>query len=289
MTMRSGFLGLFILFTLNSSAQSDLTTLQSKLSFYGDVMVSALEAENREYASDKFYKAFKEYSDSVNIYEADLSFLRTLSVLDAEDGKFRLISWQIEKASYVFHYKAFLVFPEGDRIELLNKRGVDNSIQYMTLSPDQWYGALYYNLKKLDDSHYLVFGYNGYDRYDHVKIADVLVLDGKNLSLGTEIFEDREDRGTYNQRLSIIYSSDATVNLNYNPGLKMIIMDHLIAKMGKQEGQGPTMFPDGSYEGFELVEGKWKYIEKLYDHSYGENNAPRPKPVLDKKKDLFGN
>ena len=286
--MRSGLILLCVLTSLNLFSQKELNGIESNLSFYGDVMVSALEAGNRSFASDQFYSLFTEYLDSVNVYETDLSFLRTLSVLEPEDARFKLVSWQIEKASYVFDYKCFIIFPDGEHVEMIDKRGVDNSLQYLNLGPDQWYGALYYNIKKIDDSNYLVFGYNGHGQYDHVKIADIIVLDDKAIQLGSEVFEDKTDPGTYQMRLSLKYSSDASVNLNYNPGLKMIVMDHLIAKMGKQAGQGPTMFPDGSYEGYELVEGKWKYIEKLYKHSYGENNAPRPKPVLDKKKDIFG-
>ena len=282
---------LFFIVFLNStvlSAQFDLNSGTRPLSFYSDVMVSAIEAEHRSYASQMFYNAFKTYADSVNVYEADLSFLKTLSVLTHDEAEFKLISWQVEKASFVYEYHAFVVFEDGSYTELIQSPVIDNSIQYMSVDPGSWYGALYYNLMPLDKNRFVVFGYNAYGKYDHIKIADVLTINGKDVSLGAPIFEDRSEADSYMERIVLKYSSDASVNLNYNPGLKMIIMDHLEARMGRQEGQGTTMIPDGTYEGYEYVDNHWKYVEKIYDHSYGENNFPRPKPVLDKKKNLFG-
>ncbi len=224
------------------------------------------------------------------LYAADLSDFRTLSVLESGDKRFRLISWQVEQAAYDFKYYGFIVFEDGGYLELKHSRSPDISAQYMSLACEEWYGALYYNLMPVSDNEYVVFGYNGHDRFDHIKIADVFVFSDENeLVMGKEVFEDREEPGSYNHRVILKYSSDASVNLNFNPGLNMIVMDHLTPRMGKQEGQGQTMFPDGTYEAYEPSEDKWKYISKLYDHSYGENNAPRPKPVLDKKRDLFGN
>ncbi len=279
---------LLLLFSSNLQSQDGLNTNLEKLKFFGDVMVSALDADNRTIAGDQFYSSFKIYIDSKNLFEEDLSSFQTISVINTEDAKFKLISWQIEKTSFVFTYHAFVVFPDGSYAEFMDKGELSESIQYMDVDISEWYGALYYNIKKVSDTEYLIFGYNGYGQYDHVKVADYLVVDNNTVRLGAEVFEDREEEGLYMQRLLIKYSADASVNLNYNPGLDMIVLDHLTPRMGKLQGQGPTLIPDGTYEGFELVDGKWQYISKLYNHSYGENNAPRPKPVLDKKKNIFG-
>jgi hypothetical protein len=271
-------------------AQTSIDSPRGKLVFYGDVMVSALEADNRALAADRFYENFKIMLDSINLFEMDLSLFRTLSVLEDDEGKFKIVSWQVERASYEFSYYGFILLPDGSYKELYDTKSIDSALPYLSLDANEWYGAIYYNIVKLDNSSYLVFGYNGYGQYDHVKVVDVInFTDDGGIIMGKEVFEDKKERGTYNQRLVIKYSSDASVNLNYNPGLKMIVTDHLMPRMGKQAGQGPTMIPDGTYEAYEPVDGKWRYIEKLYDHSYGENNAPRPKPVLDKKKDIFGN
>jgi len=287
------YLSVFILLNLNLCAFAQRGIMQSsdqQLSFYADVMVSALEADHRSYAADMFYMHFVSLLDSSNVFNQDLSTFRTLSVLDAPDNRFKLISWQVERASYDFHYYAFLVYKDGRYTELKDTRTIDPSMEFLPLGHSEWYGALYYNIIPFDKDRYIVFGYNGYGRYDHVKICDVLDLSGEEAVLGASVFESEEEPGTYAQRLVLRYSSDATVNLNYNPGLKMIVMDHLTARMGQQNGQGPTMIPDGTYEAYERTGDKWKYISKLYNHSYGENNAPRPKPVLDEqKKDIFGN
>ena len=148
---------------------------------------------------------------------------------------------------------------------------------------------MYYSIKKLEENKYLIFGFNQIDQFKNAKVLDMIHVKDGTVTLGEEIFEDKNDLDTYQNRIILTYSGDASVNLNYNPGLEMIVHDHLIQRMGQLEGQGPTNVPDGSYEGYKLENGKWMYKEKIYDHSYGENNAPRPKPILNKKKkNLFG-
>lgn len=270
-------------------AQIQFDSNDEKLSFYGDVMVSALEPEHRVKSSDAFYQAFKEALDTENVFEKDMQFLQTISVLHPESSNFKLISWQLEKAESTFEYKAFVVFEDGTYVELIQNLKPSADIAYMQLSPQDWYGALYYNIKPLDKGRFVIFGYNGYDQYESVKVADVLLVKDKEILLGDEIFEDMREPETYMNRLMLRYSSDASVNLNYNPGMEMIVFDHLMQRMGRLDGQGITMIPDGTYEGYKWEKSKWNYIEKLFDHSYGENNAPRPQPVLDnKKKNLFG-
>jgi hypothetical protein len=159
----------------------------------------------------------------------------------------------------------------------------------MSLSNTEWYGCLYYNLRKQNDDSYLVFGFDASTALENRKIADVLTIKDDEVTLGSEIFEDKNNKGSYANRLVLDYASDANVNLNYNPSLKMIVHDHLIKRMGRLPGQGPVDLPDGSYEGYSYHDGKWIYKEKIFNHTYDE--APRPKPVLDKKSgnpDIFG-
>lgn len=279
---------IFSLITLNVSAQQKQKLPVDELRFYSDVMVSAIEAEHRSYAAGKFYKAFKTYIDSVNVFSKDLSQFKSLSVVQPVDEKFKLISWQIERSEFDYFYHAFIVNPDGSYLELQDRRDFDSSTNLLALPPDDWYGALYYNIFKQDEYSYLLFGYNAHSEFDHIKIADILCFDKDKVTIGKPAFQNPDGSEQLLMRIILEYSSDASVNLNYNPGLKMIVMDHLTPRMGKQAGQGPTMIPDGTYKGFELRDGNWIYVDKLYNHSYGEGNAPRPKPVLDEDKNLFG-
>ncbi len=66
------------------------------------------------------------------------------------------------------------------------------------------------------------------------------------------------------------------------------MFDHL-TMIGGEYGEGPVQIPDGTYEAYRLNNGKWEYVEKVFDQILDE--APRPSPVLNGRsgKDLIGN
>jgi len=81
--------------------------------------------------------------------------------------------------------------------------------------------------------------------------------------------------------------SETAVKLNFDPEFDLIIQDHLT--LGSNIKGEAVFVPDGTYEGYELKNGKWVFQEKLFHEVMEE--APREMPVLDKRKgkDLLGN
>lgn len=285
--MRYFAFGFLLFFSVNVFSQESKTT--EDLFFYGDVMLNAIEYQNRAKAGEIFHSTFLNFLKEGNAFELSPGDLKTVSILEDENTTFKLVSWQVKYLENKSKYYGFVIFPNGEYIELNDKTEFSRDMAYDDVTSESWYGALYYSLKKIEDDKYLVFGYNQVDQFKNAKILDVIEIKDGGVSFGDDIFEDKEDRDTYQNRIVLTYSSDATVNLNYNPTLEMVVHDHLIQRMGQLEGQGPVNVPDGTYEGYKLENGKWMYKEKLYNHSYGENNAPRPRPVLGKKKKgLFG-
>jgi len=153
---------------------------------------------------------------------------------------------------------------------------------------------LYYNIHtvtKNGQNLYVLFGYNAHKNYEHRKIVDVLSFDSDTPVFGSEIFKKQEpgERGVIKNRIILDYSSDANATMNYNPGLDMIVFDHLIPRIGRIPGQGPTMLPDGSYVGYKWDGEYFNYVDKIYHQT--QDTPPMPKPVLGKdKKDqnIFG-
>ena len=182
---------------------------------------------------------------------------------------------------------------DGKVIALKNTDYIDD-LEYDVLSQNDWAGALYYNIhtvSKEGKNLYMLFGYNAFKNYEHRKIVDVLSFEGENIVFGSEVFkkQDPGERGVIKNRLVLDYSSDANVTMNYNASLDMIILDHLIPRMGRIPGQGPTMLPDGSYVGYQWDGEYFNYIDKIYHQT--QETAPRPQPVLDSKKNdqnIFG-
>ena len=263
--------------SLSLKAQSDVN-LSKELMFYGDIMVNTLEASSRTRAGVEFKKFFEDYLKDRDSVE-DTEFLKFTSTIEAPDNEFTLITWQVRRDSFEFNFEGYLLKKDGTIINLNRTGLLGSDAAYQTCTQDDWYGCIYTSIKKLGEDKYLLFGFDASTQFDNQKLVDPLTISDSGLQFGAPIIEDKESLGTFVNTLVISYASDATVSLNYNKGLDVIIQDHLEPRLGLQAGQGVTNIPDGTYEGYYLDNGKWMYKAKLYDHVY--KDAPRPKPVFD--------
>lgn len=277
-----------ITFTLFAQEPSTLDNLK----FYADIIANAGNSIHKERANQNFAVLFDKWINSEEYNTKDLENIQWLSVKNPADTSFTLITWQLEMDENVNKYFGYLV-KDGSVFELKNIEFTDD-LEYDVLSHENWAGALYYNIhtvQRNDKNYYILFGYNGFKNYQHRKLADVLTFDSGKPVFGSEMFkkQDAGERGVIKNRLILDYSSDANVTLNFNPAMNMIVYDHLIPRMGRIPGQGPTMLPDGSYVGYEWDGEYFNYIDKIYHQTLDE--APFPKPVLgeeNKNKNIFG-
>ncbi len=260
-----------------------LSRLESDLLFYADVMVNTFKPSTRKRAASEFDILFEEYLASGQAFAKKAEFFKFISILDAPDNKFKLITWIKNISDAEKDYSGYIFFEDGRYIKLNRTTTLTDDLAYNSCTQEDWYGCHYYRIMKSDKS-YLLFGIDFNGKYDNRKIVDILSFENDFVVFGKEIFEDKEEPDTYLNRLILSFSSDATVYLNYDPKLEMIVHDHLEPRLGLQPGQGPTNIPDGTYEGYNYEKGKWRYNKKLFNHVY--ETAPRPKPVFKKQIDL---
>lgn len=272
----------FLSFISWGQEKSNQYSLMDDLMFYGDAMINGVEASTRVRAANNFEKLFETYLSENKNVEAGLAVKKFISILPAPNDEFTLISWMIKGPESIAEYKGYLLI-DNQVIKLKRNSKLNAETASSTSTTEDWYGCLYYHIMEHEKNSYLLFGLDGDGKYDNQKLVDVLTIDDKKVSFGAPIFEDPENLETYLNRLIISYSADAAVSLNYHEGLGVIMHDHMQARMGKLPGQGPTNIPDGTYEGYEKVNNKWHYIEKMYSHTYEEDNPPRPQPVFHDK------
>jgi len=270
-------LGIILLFMVQVTEGQTQET-DSDILFYADVMNNAFEGDNRIRAGKEFYNLFVMYMSDNSLEQLkESSFSKFIMVTNFPEENRALISWHIKGDDDVYDYKGFYCDQSGKLMEFNRTEALVSDMSYTISTTDDWYGALYYNIMKLEKNKYLVFGLDANGTYDNQRILDVMTIGDDGIILGDEIFEDKDSPGTYVNRLIISYSSDASVSFKYDPTLKVIIHDHLEPRMGLQAGQGVTSIPDGTYEGYYEKGGKWLYKKKIFDHVYDE--APIPKPV----------
>lgn len=279
---------LYVIIILWASISSCLKSQADKLldlSFLSDAMINAAKPEHRVAAHDLFYSEFKKSLESEGSWSNSYTELEWISIKQPADKSFRLFTWQIIAAENDYRYFGFLQTQDGMLFELKDDKDNLDDVEYLSLGPEEWYGVLYYEIKEYSVegiNHYLLFGYNGHSKYEKIKIAEVLTFIENRPIFGTESFKIPKEgsRDDVRNRIKLNYSVDGNVTLNYNEGLGIIMHDHLIPRMGQFIGQGETMVPDGSYEGYRLVNGFWVYNEKIFDHIY--KNAPVPVPSIKK-------
>lgn len=227
-------------------------------------------------------------------FEYPFASLQSVSILYPPDSTFRIFTWQlyVDVNEYRYFGAIQMNTPELELFPLIDRSFEIEDPEHARLDPEKWYGAVYYNLREVTTSqgkYYLLFGFDGNQLFQKRKLIEVLQFtDGKPV-FGAPVFYHpaTEKQAAFTKsRVLREYSAEVSTRLNYDELLEIIIFDHLLEANGKY-GEGLTYYPDGSYEGYELRDGIWVHIEKVFHQAQDE--APRPSPILDgRTKDLFG-
>ncbi len=223
-----------------------------------------------------------------NSFQYQFERLRTVSILTPPDSSFRIFTWQLFVNDSTYRYYG-AIQKNSKKLELFPL--IDRSFEYEVfptydlLSPEKWYGALYYNIRQFDTKEgrrYFLFGYDGYSFFEKQKVLEVFSFDkaGKPV-FGGEVFSWAEPRTPAPVRMHFQYSAEAAIKMNWDEQYQMIIFDHLI-EMPSPFGRDMTYVTDGSYDGFKFEKGRWKFIDKVFNDVMTEEF--RPEPVLEARK-----
>jgi hypothetical protein len=210
-----------------------------------------------------------------------------ISVTYAPDSSFRLLTGQAVLEGDNIKYYGLLQLKADERnpIFLHDYSHVPADIEHEVLTPDDWNGAIYYNMLKFhfhEKDYYLAFGFAAKSFFENCKVAEVIYFDEDGeIKFGAPVFKDIS--GDYLSRLSMVYSADVGAKLNYDTTLSMIVYDNLIPMKSPYKERKVLMVPDGSYSGYiwNADEG-WIFIDKIFHETLEE--APREIPVLDQQK-----
>ena len=277
----------------NISSQVNLAALEENLAYHADIMVNTTVASHRFKAANLFKEQFETMLNTPGSYDHPFESLKWISKLTSEDDKFRIFSWIVANDDVVSKTYGYIQFADGKVITLKDSGEITSDLEYEQLGAQDWFGALYYHIMPFTSAgktDYILFGYRQFAKFDKVKVLDVMSIKGDEVKFGKELFVRKieGERDEIKTRLLLTYSADASVTLNYNANMGMIVYDNLITRMGRIEGQGPTQLPDGSFVGYKQEIDSWVYVDKIFNQTSDE--APRPMPVLgsDAKKDIFG-
>ena len=211
--------------------------------------------------------------------------LETVSILYPKDSTFRVFTWQVYVDKNDYRYGGLIQMNRPDnQVFPLHDQSADIAtydLEFDILGPSDWYGAIYFNIQEYptkEGNKYLLFGFDGYEFFNKRKVVEAFHFDESGQPVfGAPAFAKTADgyEASTKNRLYLEYSAEVAARLNYDPTLEMIILDNLVSMRSPYKGAGNVNIPDGSYIGYQLNNGVWEHVEKVFNLVSEEPPAPR--------------
>jgi hypothetical protein len=198
-------------------------------------------------------------------WNADFSGLHDrISILVSKDKKVKVFTWAIPLHNdyyyigFIQHYNKKTKIP--DVFRLYDESSKIKKPEKKYLSPNRWYGCVYYEMiEKRYKRHryYTLLGADPDGDLLNRKIIDVLTFRSNGIPRFGYNF--RDENGKPVKRFIFQYNNQASMLLRWNKQLKMIVFDHLSPSEPKFKGMYQFYGPDFSYDGLKFIKGRWVY------------------------------
>lgn len=225
-------------------------------------------------------------SDLTAILTSDTAFTAgfrnvPISHVQPADGAFRLFTWNFRRADGSFHYEGRLLVAGKKGPELIALRDFTQGIPdpaRVQLTPEKWYGALYYAVvpvKRGAKTLYTLLGWKGVSDIETRKVIEVLSFSPVP-KFGAPVFPDGP-RTT--MRKNFAYSAKGKMTLNWDAAHLSIVADHLAPTDPAFEGNPAFMAPDMTYDAYVWEKGQWE-MQRDVDVRGTKKDTPfkAPKP-----------
>jgi hypothetical protein len=276
----------------DKSALSYLKKKEDSLAQLGRQIVEAEEAADRFRADSQFTRILVRSLKVPNSFYFPFDSLSSISRLYAPDSTFRIFTWQVSRDADLHRRHGAIQMRTADgslKLFPLIDRSIIIKNQEDTVTNNEWWiGAIYYKILKNvynNKSYYTLLGYDENSIRSTKKRIEVLSFDAKgNPVFGGQFFTFNQDtiKKPVQSRFNIEYKKNGNARIVYDDELDMLIYDHLISE-NNEPAKKYTYIPDGDYEGFKWLNGKWQHIEKVFNQKLEDGQAPMVKPVTEKK------
>lgn len=212
-------------------------------------------------------------------FTADLNDL-PMSRVDAPDGKFRLLTWNVGYNDGSCRFEGLLLVQDKRRRVLYELRDMTERITNPSSAisaPDNWYGALYYTVIPVKNGGkvwYTLLGWKGYSKVETRKVMEVLSFKGGTPQFGAPVFGEGKVR---HAREVFGFNFETSMSLKWEAANQRIVLDHLSPMKPEFAGQGAFMGPDLSYDAYTWQKDHWAFQRDI-DARQMDQNKPWHKP-----------
>jgi hypothetical protein len=276
----------------NKADKLFLSIKEDSLVILGEKIVNEEEPLERFTADSFFTRMLVRALKTKNSFHYPFNKLSTISNLYAPDSSFRIFTWQVSKdqATHRRHGAIQMNTKNGELklFPLIDRSNIIKNEKDTITNNEWWLGAIYYKIIKKEyqgKSFYTLFGYDEHSIRSTKKRIEILYFNEVgNPVFGGDFFSFKQDSiPKKNQsRFWIEYKKNGNARITFDDELNMIIYDHLISETN-EPNKLHTYIPDGDYEGFKWINGKWVHIDKVFNQKLKDGQAPVVKPIKESK------
>ena len=276
---------------ISKENNKQLHKVEEAIKGYGKQMITEEEWLDRFTADSFFTRGFVQALRINNSFYYPFDSLETISKLYAPDSSFRIFTWQVVRdLEYNRQRGAIQIRTNDGSLKIFPLFDYSDFAKLTTDSvrdTQHWIGAIYYKvlLNTFNEKkYYTLLGYDDNTARSNKKWIEVLTFtsEGKP-QFGGRYFQYANDSIKPAQpafRFALEYKKDAKARVNYDEDAAMIIFDHLISESNETQNKY-TLIPDGTYEGFRWLGGRWVHVNKLENLNLGNGKAPIEDPLFD--------
>lgn len=241
------------------SAEKKLAGLFTRLAAFND-------DSSKLAVNDSITSIIDSYVSSDSVMKHTLQGVKYLGQITDGNHQMKIIAWNLILNESKSRYYCYFINNSGKvpvvrkLTAIYNEETVRTDTQY---SEENWYGALYYDLKAIRKdrkTYWILLGIDYGNPSVTRKIIDVLNFspDGQ-VQFGDKIFESGK---VLKYREVLEYSSEAVISLKFLND-RTIVFDHLVPMSPRLKGQKEFYGPDFSYDSYTLEKGIWKFESNI--------------------------
>ncbi len=265
------FFVIFISYSLNSFAQTEeLIKIEDELvALYNDLLL-AEDNQTREGFNTQFYEVLENALLLDESFDYPFDKLLTISKMLSSDKALRVFTWNLQNNEGINDFFGIIQLnPKNTRghiqkvIPLLNQKGELIKAENKSFNPNQWPGAVYYqiiSIKKGKQNYYVLPGWRGIDNGLTQKVIEVIHLNGDNVKFGYPVLKNDKKM---QRRFVFSYNAKATMHLAFDEKKEQFVFDHLAPSSNLVQGQYRFYGPDGSYDALKFEKKNWEYIPNI--------------------------
>lgn len=273
--------------TLTSVQKKSLQEQELVLKKQAEAIIFSENLADRFKADSLFTRGLVKALKENNSFSFPFDSIRNVARVYPDDSSFRIFTWQLVVSENFVRLHGAIQMKTADGslklIPLIDKSDLIVNQRDTITDAQNWIGAVYTSMIQKEykgKKYYTLFGFNFNNIRTDKKIIEVLTFEDDKPVFGGKnfYFESTNQYSKDPARIIMEFKDAASPHLSYDKELGMIMMEHLVSQTG-DEKKKYTLVPDGDYEGFNWLNGKWIHVSKVFNQITAEGKPPMPTPL----------